>query len=80
MFLQVSVVLFTGGVPGPRGVSGSGGVPGPGGGCAYCCGRYASYWNAFLLDSVNTLLESDSIFIKIFKKTTHCTAKMRNIP
>ena len=36
------------------------GVPGPGGGCllpgvpggdppGYCCGRYASYWNAFLL-------------------------------
>ena len=82
MFLQVSVILFTGGVPGaregawsrwgggawswgvpgPRGVSGRGeeglvlggawswGVPGgdapPDG---YCCGWYASYWNAFLL-------------------------------
>ena len=37
-----------GGVPGPGG-SGPGGVP-----CGdlpdgYCCGLYASYWNAFLL-------------------------------
>ena len=93
MFLQVSVILFTGGclvwgvsalggawsegawprggawsggcllwgVPGPRGVPGgdppdgySRGVFGPRG-ClldppdGYCCGRYASYWNAFLL-------------------------------
>ena len=48
MFLQVSVILFTEGVPVPGG-------PGPGG-CllqegvpdGYCCGRYASYWNAFL--------------------------------
>ena len=39
------------GVPGPRG-----GVPAPGGEVpggdppdGFCCGRYASYWNAFLL-------------------------------
>ena len=40
------------GVPGPGGVSGPGGVPGgdpPG----YCCGRYASYWNAFLFYHVD---------------------------
>ena len=45
---------------GPRGVpclggAWSRGVPGPGGGPGgdppdgYCCGWYASYWNAFLL-------------------------------
>ena len=50
------VCLSTGG-----GVSGPGGVPGRGGlvpgGClvetspdGYCCGQYASYWNAFLFD------------------------------
>ena len=57
MFLQVSVCPW--GVPGPRGV----GVPDPRGGLVsqhalrqtpgrdgYCCGRYASYWNAFLLN------------------------------
>ena len=91
MFLQVSVILFTGGVPGLGGVCALGGAwslgvhglgvsapggawsqggclveipltatPGgclvPGGVCwtphppmGYCCGRYASYWNAFLL-------------------------------
>ena len=42
------------GVPGPGGVC-SWGVSGPRGVCLetppdrYCCGRYASYWNAFLL-------------------------------
>ena len=43
-----------GGVPGPRGVSAPGGglVETPQGG--YCCGRYASYWNAFLF--ANTFL------------------------
>ena len=76
MFLQVSVILFMGGMPGPGRVTGPGvvpglggsapggclhlGVPGPGGVCSrgvpsgdppdsYCYGRYASYWNAFLL-------------------------------
>ena len=45
MFLQVSVILFTGvgslvpGAPGPGG-SGPGGVPGPGGGAG-------GDWNAF---------------------------------
>ena len=85
MFLQVSVILFTGGwvpgprgvpgpegvpgprgvpgpegVPGPRGVPGPEGVPGPGG-ClvetppdSYCCGRYTSYWNAFLFKHILT--------------------------
>ena len=33
MFLQVSVILFTGWVPGPRGCLVRGVVPGPGGGC-----------------------------------------------
>ena len=81
MFLQVSVILFTGGclvrgVPGPGGCLVWGclvsegcewsrrgeclvlaGMPGPGEGgawwrppwTAYCWGRYAPYWNAFLL-------------------------------
>ena len=51
-------------VSGPKGGSGPRGDPGPGGGACslgggggvawcrppsgYCCGRYASYWNAFL--------------------------------
>ena len=83
MFLQVSVILFTGGClvlggacPGGSGSGGSacyqrgsgpGGSGSGGGGClllggvwsqgvpggdplpdGYCCGRYASYWNAFL--------------------------------
>ena len=45
--------LVWGVVPGPGGVS----APGGWGGCpvetpqdSYCCGRYASYWNAFLFD------------------------------
>ena len=40
--------MFTGGVPAP----GSGGGGGAGGDPpdAYCCGRYASYWNAFLFN------------------------------
>ena len=70
MFLQVSVILFTGGLPGPGGgrsggAWSQGGVPGPAGGClvpggllrgmpggdppdSYCCGRYESYFNAFV--------------------------------
>ena len=49
MFLQLSVILFTGRVPGPGGVYSRGGVPGRGGllrgGGAggppdgYCCGK-----------------------------------------
>ena len=59
IFPQASVILSTGGAW-SRGVCSWGGclvwgvVPGPGG-ClvetppdGYCCGRYASYWNAFL--------------------------------
>ena len=49
MFLQVSVILFGGGVPGPGG-SGpggcllrEGGVPGGDPPDGYCCGWYASY-------------------------------------
>ena len=77
MYLQVSVILLTGGgacsggcmVLGRHGhggcmvlggVNGPGGMHGPGGRVlgglvettspdGYCCGRYASYWNAFLL-------------------------------
>ena len=56
----LSVILFTGGVPGPGGAWSRGVCePGPGWGClvpggggdprdGYCFGRYASYWNAFL--------------------------------
>ena len=51
--LEMVLSIITGGVL-------LGGVPGPGGGlCSswggaprtdgYCCGRYASHWNAFLL-------------------------------
>ena len=48
--------VCSGGVPAPgEGRSAPGGVPGPGGSAwwrpprdGYCCGRYASYWNAFL--------------------------------
>ena len=68
IFSPGCVILFTGGVKGPRGCMVPGGgawsrveVHGPGG-ClvlggpsggppprdGYCCGRYASYWNAFL--------------------------------
>ena len=53
-------LLWGEGVPLPGGVLSwgvcSGGVPGPGGVClvetprdGHCCGRYASYWKAFLL-------------------------------
>ena len=54
IFLHLFVILFTGGVHGPGGCLVPGEVHGPGG-ClvetppdGYCCGRYASYWNAFL--------------------------------
>ena len=47
--------LLPGGVPGPRPAPGGGGVSippcteaDPPGRDGYCCGRYASYWNAFL--------------------------------
>ena len=65
MFLQASVCPRGGGgclvpagclVPGGVCSVGGGVVPGPGCVCrsppkrdGYCCGRYASYWNAFLL-------------------------------
>ena len=49
----LSVILFTGGllpgVPGPGGAGPGGCVPGGNPPDGYCCGRYASYWNAFLL-------------------------------
>ena len=70
------MILFTRGVPGPRGglvrggclVPGRGvwsrGVPDPGGGAwwrsprdGYCCGRYASYWNAFLFTIIVMLFD-----------------------
>ena len=41
-----------GDLSGGGGVSAPEGVPAPGGDTphdGYCCGRYASYWNAFLL-------------------------------
>ena len=58
MFLHVSVILPTGGgclVPGGAWSRGWGLVPGgvetaPRDGC--CCGRCASYWNAFLFSIV----------------------------
>ena len=49
MVLQVSVILFTGGGSGPGGVPGPWGMPGRDPPDGYCCGRYAAYWNAFLL-------------------------------
>ena len=59
MFLNLSVILFTGGGLCP-GVSLSGGLSVRGGGlcqgdptCTVTCGRYASYWNAFLLVCVS---------------------------
>ena len=56
IFSQASVILLTGGLPAPRGVSAPGGVyfgGVPGGDPprdGHCCGRYASYWNAFLFN------------------------------
>ena len=48
---------------GPGGVTGPGGLVLGGGGClvetppdGHCCGRYASYWNAFLLHINSKLL------------------------
>ena len=43
-----------GGVPGPGGCLVRGGVETPPDG--YCCGRYASYWNAFFYISVYVLI------------------------
>ena len=46
----------------PGGDACSGGVPAPGGGClplkadGYCCGRFASYWNAFLFAFASTFV------------------------
>ena len=51
---------FLGGVPPPRGELPPGGASsrrgGPGGD-GYCCGRYASYWNAFLLNCLLTVID-----------------------
>ena len=66
--LHLFVILFTGGGSAPGGgVPGLGGGAWSGGGClvpggcvvetprdGYCCGRYASYWNAFLFCSART--------------------------
>ena len=41
---------WPGGVSAPRGVSGGCLVPPPD---SYCCGRYASYWNAFLFGDMS---------------------------
>ena len=58
IFLHLSVILFKGRgcAPGgcaPGGCLVPGGLPAPGGAWwrppGYCCGRYTSYWNAFLL-------------------------------
>ena len=61
---------FRGGVPGPRGGYGPGGG-GPGGDPpdGYCYGRYASYWNAFLLilDFFCTSIEIWSILLSRYK-------------
>ena len=43
MFLHMSVILFTRYSPRSRD--------------GYCCGRYASYWNAFLLSMLIGLLQ-----------------------
>ena len=56
LYFHRRLILFTGGMPGPGELSGPrgclvwgvpGGDPPPPDG--YCCRRYASYWNAFLL-------------------------------
>ena len=56
MFLHqvicLSVILFTGGPP-PTDTPGAD-TPVANG---YCCGRYASYWNAFLLPPANVVCE-----------------------
>ena len=58
--------LAPGGMPGPRGGLVPGGAAWSRGGLletprdGYCCGRYASYWNAFLLSKC---LESNSVNI-----------------
>ena len=70
IFLHLSVILFTGGVP-ARGVPASRGCACSWGdacsrsGClvetppdGYCCGRYASYWNAFLFFLLVFFLEN----------------------
>ena len=60
-----------GGGPAPVGDCLLQGVPAPGGGCllpgaphtdGYCCGRYASYWNAFLL-SVTSVTISKTLYL-----------------
>ena len=61
------MILSTVGVPDPGGgVSAREGGSAPGGGAwwgaplprdGYCCGRYASYWNAFLFECVNGALK-----------------------
>ena len=51
IFLHLSVILFI--LPG-------GDPPPPGDG--YCCGRYASYWNAFLLiNDITPVIENGQI-------------------
>ena len=44
MFLHLSVILFTGGLADTTGQ-----IPPPLPGDGHCSGKYASYWNAFLL-------------------------------
>ena len=59
--------LVLGGVPGPRGgaCSWGEGVPGGDPPDGYCCGRYASYWNAFLLSLlISSCLLSHYIFFR----------------
>ena len=68
--------VWSRGVPGPRGTC-SGGMPSSGG-ClmetpqnGYCCGRYASYWNAFLLNLIVGYSNSFTVFsASVFEANT----------
>ena len=92
MFLQVSVILFTGkeclvlgGGAWSQGGSGPGGclvrgVPGgdplPDG---YCYGRYVSYWNAFLLVIIiGTTTQSSFNFLSLSASTVTKFSRIEN--
>ena len=59
-----------GGVPAPGGVCSWGGVETPRD--SYCCGRYVSYWNAFLLNlKVNLVPEEFILLVEENKMSFH---------
>ena len=76
MFSQASIILFTGGVwqtppradtPLPRQTPPWEDTPSPADG--YCSGRYASYWNAFLLTIVLVLQQVIAVVCEIIQNT-----------